>query len=316
MKKYQQWLCVALLFCGVSVANAQQKLIFTPQWTAQAQFVGFYVASSMGFYQDAGLDVVIRHPAASKPSIDYLTEGESQFITLNLVTAMTFIDNGIPLVNVLQMSQQNNLMIVSHTPLNGKESLRGKKVGHWKSGFSELPFAMDKKYGLGIQWVPFVSNINLYISGAIDAALAMSYNEFFQLKMAGQRIKNDQLLYMRDIGYNVPEDGLYVTADFYRKHKDLAIKFAEATRKGWEWAVANPEEALDIVMLTMRQIGTTGNMISQQWMIKEILRQLADKDTGKRSYRLEPKSVELANRILLESGFLKKEITYHQITQQ
>ena len=316
MKKYQQWLCVALLFCGVSVANAQQKLIFTPQWTAQAQFVGFYVASSMGFYQDAGLDVVIRHPAASKPSIDYLTEGESQFITLNLVTAMTFIDNGIPLVNVLQMSQQNNLMIVSHTPLNGKESLRGKKVGHWKSGFSELPFAMDKKYGLGIQWVPFVSNINLYISGAIDAALAMSYNEFFQLKMAGQRIKNDQLLYMRDIGYNVPEDGVYVTADFYRKHKDLAIKFAEATRKGWEWAVANPEEALDIVMLTMRQIGTTGNMISQQWMIKEILRQLADKDTGKRSYRLEPKSVELANRILLESGFLKKEITYHQITQQ
>jgi NitT/TauT family transport system substrate-binding protein len=316
MIKYQQWLCVALLFCGVSVANAQQKLVFTPQWTAQAQFVGFYVASSMGFYQDAGLDVVIRHPAASKPSIDYLTEGESQFITLNLVTAMTFIDNGIPLVNVLQMSQQNNLMIVSHTPLNGKESLRGKKVGHWKSGFSELPMAMDKKYGLGIQWVPFVSNVNLYISGAIDAALAMSYNEFFQLKMAGQRIKNDQLLYMRDIGYNVPEDGLYVTADFYRKHKDLAIKFAEATRKGWEWAVDHPDEALDIVMLTMRQTGTTGNMIAQQWMIKEILRQLADKDTGKRSYRLEPKSVELANSILLESGTIKKEITYHQITQQ
>ena len=316
MRKYQQWLCVALLFCGVSVANAQQKLIFTPQWTAQAQFVGFYVASSMGFYQDAGLDVVIRHPAASKPSIDYLTEGESQFITLNLVTAMTFIDNGIPLVNVLQMSQQNNLMIVSHTPLNGKESLRGKKVGHWKSGFSELPIAMDKKYGLGIQWVPFVSNVNLYISGAIDATLAMSYNEFFQLKMAGQRIKNDQLLYMRDIGYNVPEDGLYVTADFYHKHKDLAIKFAEATRKGWEWAFTHPEEALDIVMLTMRQTGTTGNMISQQWMIKEILRQLADKDTGKRSYRLEPKSVELANSILLESGVIKKEINSHQITQQ
>ena len=315
MNKYQHWLCVALVFCAACVVNAQPKLVFTPQWTAQSQFVGFYVASSMGFYQEAGLDVVIRHPAASKPSIDYLTEGESQFITLNLVTAMSFIDNGIPLVNVLQMSQQNNLMIVSHTPLSGKESLRGMKVGHWKSGFSELPMAMDKKYGLGIHWVPFVSNINLYISGAIDAALAMSYNEFFQLKMAGQRIKKEQLLYMRDIGYNVPEDGVYVTADFYSKHKDLAIKFAEATRKGWEWAVDHPEEALDIVMLTMRQTGTAGNMIAQQWMIKEILHQLADKDTGKRSYKLEPKSVELANRILLESGTIKKEITYHQITQ-
>lgn len=315
MNKYQHWLCVALVFCYTCVVNAQPKLVFTPQWTAQSQFVGFYVASSMGFYQEAGLDVVIRHPSASKPSIEYLTEGESQFITLNLVTAMSFIDNGIKLVNVLQMSQQNNLLIVSHTPLNGKESLRGKKVGHWRSGFSELPFAMDKKFGLGIQWIPFISHINLYISGAIDASLAMSYNELFQLKMAGQRIKDEQLLYMRDIGYNVPEDGVYVTADFYKRHKDLATKFAEATRKGWEWAVQHPEEALDIVMVTMRQNGTIGNMIAQEWMLKEILKQLADKDTGKRSYRLEPKSVELANRILMESGIIKKEITYHQITQ-
>ena len=315
MNKYQHWLCVALVFCVACVVNAQPKLVFTPQWTAQSQFVGFYVASSMGFYQEAGLDVVIRHPAASKPSIDYLTEGESQFITLNLVTAMNLIDDGIPLVNVLQMSQQNNLLIVSHTPLNGKESLRGKKVGHWKSGFSELPMAMDKKYGLDIQWIPFISNVNLYISGAIDAALAMSYNEFFQLKMAGQRIKKEQLLYMRDIGYNVPEDGVYVTTDFYLKHKDLVIMFAEATRKGWEWAVEHPEEALDIVMVTMRQSGIPGNMIAQEWMLKQILNQLADKDTGKRSYKLEPKAVELANRILLESGVIKKEITYHQITQ-
>ena len=105
MKKYQHWLCVALAFCSSCVVNAQQKLVFTPQWTAQSQFVGFYVANSMGFYQEAGLDVVIRHPSASKPSINYLTEGESQFITLNLVTAMSFIDNGIPLVNVLQMSR-------------------------------------------------------------------------------------------------------------------------------------------------------------------------------------------------------------------
>jgi NitT/TauT family transport system substrate-binding protein len=133
--------------------------------------------------------------------------------------------------------------------------------------------------------------------------------------MAGQRIKKEQLLYMRDVGYNVPEDGVYVTADFYLKHKDLAIKFAEATRKGWEWAVEHPEEALDIVMLTMRQSGIPGNMIAQDWMLKQILSQLADKDTSKRSYKLEPKAVELANRILLESGVIKKEITYHQITQ-
>lgn len=314
MKRLQLWLCVTFLLCGTGIAKAQ-KLVFTPQWTAQAQFVGYYVASSKGFYQEAGLDVSIKHPSISRPSSDYLQAGESQFITLNLVTAMTLIDKGVQLVNILQTSQQNSLLIVSHTPLKGKESLRGKKVGHWRSGFSELPIAMDKKYNLGIKWIPFLSHINLFISKAIDATLAMSYNEFFQLKMAGQRIKNNQLLYMRDIGYNVPEDGLYVTADFYLKNKDVVMKFAEATRKGWEWAMDHPEEALDIVMLTIKQNGNSSNIISQEWMMKEILKQIADKDTGKRSYKLESHSLDLANRILLESGLIKKGITYKQITQ-
>lgn len=315
MMKYRLWLCVALIMWTSGMAEAQKKMVFTPQWVPQAQFVGFYVASSMGFYQEAGLDVTIKHPSASKPNVEYLVEGESQFITLNLVTAMMHISNGIPLVNVMQVSQQNNLLIVSHTPLKGPESLRGKKVGHWRSGHSELPMAMDRKYGLGIQWVPFVSNINLYISGAIDAATAMSYNELFQLKMAGQRISDDQLLYMRDIGYNIPEDGVYVTLDFYRKHKEQVKRFVEATRRGWEWAVAHPEEALDIVMVTMQQTVGGGNLIAQQWMLNEILQQLADKDTGKRSYKLDPKSLQLANSIMLGTGILKKEITYKRMTQ-
>lgn len=313
MKRILLWLVAAILL--LNTVNAQKKVVFTPQWTAQAQFVGFYVANNMGFYKDAGLDVTIKHPSASKPSIDYLTRGESQFITLQLVTAMTLMDKGFKLVNVLQMSQQNNLLVVSRTPLNSQEGLRGKKVGYWQSGFSELPFAMDKKFGLGIQWIPFNSNINLYISGAIDATLAMSFNELFQLRMAGQRIKKEQLLYMRDIGYNVPEDGVYVTLDYYRQHQDEVQKFAEATRKGWEWAAEHPEEALDMVMVTMRQNGVGGNLIAQEWMEKEILSQLADKDTGKRSYKLEPKAVDLANSILLESGIIKKKITYKQIAQ-
>lgn len=313
MKRILLWLVAAILL--LNTVNAQKKVVFTPQWTAQAQFVGFYVANNMGFYKDAGLDVTIKHPSASKPSIDYLTKGESQFITLQLVTAMTLMDKGFKLVNVLQMSQQNNLLVVSRTPLNSQEDLRGKKVGYWQSGFSELPFAMDKKFGLGIQWIPFNSNINLYISGAIDATLAMSFNELFQLRMAGQRIKKEQLLYMRDIGYNVPEDGVYVTLDYYRQHQDEVQKFAEATRKGWEWAAEHPEEALDMVMVTMRQNGVGGNLIAQEWMQKEILSQLADKDTGKRSYKLEPKAVDLANSILLESGIIKKKITYKQIAQ-
>ena len=62
MKRFLLWLVAATLL--LNTVNAQKKVVFTPQWTAQAQFVGFYVANNMGFYKDAGLDVTIKHPSA------------------------------------------------------------------------------------------------------------------------------------------------------------------------------------------------------------------------------------------------------------
>ena len=309
-------LIVLLLLLGMAMdSQAQTKLVFTPQWTAQAQFAGFYVAEAKGFYKEAGLNVSIVHPSSSNPNINRLKMGQCQFITFHLVSALKFINEGIQLVNISQHFQQNTQMIVSHKPLKGIESLRGMKIGHWKSGFSELAFSMNNRYNLGIQWVPFISHINLYISNAIDATMAMSYNEYFQLKIAGQKIQKDQTLYFRDIGYNVPEDGVYTTASFYKSHKQEVEKFAEATRKGWEWAYNNPEETLDIVMMYCQANKVATNRVAQQWMLEECLKVLGNKNTGKRTYTLDPKGLDLANQLMTEGGVIKKNIPYQQITQ-
>lgn len=309
-------LIVLFILLGLAThSQAQTRLVFTPQWTAQAQFAGFYVADAKGFYKEAGLNVSIEHPSSSNPNINRLKMGQCQFITLHLVSAMKFIDEGIQLVNISQHFQQNTQMIVSHKPLKGIESLRGMKIGHWKSGFSELAFSMNNRYDLNIQWVPFISHINLYISNAIDATMAMSYNEYFQLKIAGQKIQKDQTLYFRDIGYNVPEDGVYTTASFYKTHKQEVEKFAEATRKGWEWAYQNPEETLDIVMMYCQANNVATNRVVQEWMLQECLKVLSNKNTGKRTYTLDPKGLDLANQLMTEGGVIKKNIPYQQITQ-
>ncbi len=306
---------IALSVLCSTIATAQNKVALTLQWSAQAQFTGYYVAQAKGFYKDAGLDVTIKHPASSKSSVEYLRSGQCQFATIQLLAAMKEIDKGMQLVNVLQTSQQNGAVIVSHEPLKGLQSLCGKKVGHWKAGYSELPMAIDKQYKLDIEWVPFLSHINLYISGAIDATLVMIYNEYIQLEMAGQRIKKNQRLFMKDIGYNTPEDGLYVTMSYYKRNKDLVQKFADATRKGWEWAIAHPEEALDIVMLTIRNEGNVSNMVIQERMMKACFDLMKDSD-GKRTYTLSPKALSAANKLLYETGFIENNISYKQITGQ
>ena len=54
------------------VKAQEEKLIFTPQWTAQAQFAGYYVAQELGFYYKAGLDVEIVHPSVTQTAMGSL----------------------------------------------------------------------------------------------------------------------------------------------------------------------------------------------------------------------------------------------------
>ena len=303
-----------ILACCLSVL-AQKEIVFSPQWTAQAQFAGFYIADVKGYYREAGLNVRIQHPSVSNSCISQLKEGKSQIITLHLSSALRFINEGMPLVNVMQILQNNSQVIVSHKPLNSIHDLKGKRVGCWKAGFTELAYIMDKQLQLGIEWIPFISHINLYISKAIDATLAQDYNELFQLKLAGQRIQDNQIIHLSDIGFNIPADGLYVKADYYRKNKAEIDKFVAATKKGWEWAAQHPKETLDIVMDVCKKNNVKTNRPTQQWMLQQFTNLMIDKKSGKRTYLLDTNSLDMANRLMYDNGFLKKKITYQQITQ-
>lgn len=303
------------LWLVTGTLHAQEPLVFVPHWSAQAQFAGYYAAEANGYYRDAGLNVQIKHARAGGTLFDRVRKGENMLLSLQLVTAMRLNDEGSHLVNILQYFQQNSQLIISHYPLRSAKDLNGMRVGHFRNGSSELLFALARRYRLNVEWVPFLSNTNLFVSGAIDATLAMSYNELFQLRIAGQRIKPDHMMRMSDMGYDVPEDGLYVNASYYKKRKDEIDKFAAATQKGWEWVATHPDDALELVLLYMRQNGVAANHILQRWMLNECINLLSEKESGRRTYRLSEKSVQLANRVLREGGIINHPITYQQLTR-
>ena len=295
-------------------ASAQDEtIVFTPQWTAPAQFAGYYVAEAKGFYREAGLKVKIEHPSATQPAMSRLRSGHCQATTLQLCQAMEILDGGTPLVNILQTSMNNAMVIVS---ARGKDPLtqKGAKVGIWSVGFGQLAICMSIKDSLDYQWVRFAQNINLFLSGALDATLAMSYNEYYQLVQAGIEMSDKNVYRFCDHGYNVQEDGVYMTRDYYEKHKELAKKFAQASRRGWEWAAQHPEEALDIVMQYVERDHIATNRIMQRLMLKEVLRLQVDRESKKREFRLRPDMVQLASRLMVEYGMLSKEVTYSQLT--
>lgn len=302
--------CVMLSFCWLAQA---QKFIFTPQWTAQAQFAGYYVAYEKGFYRDAGLDVEIVHPSLTRSALSRVRANESQATTLQLCQALEIIDSGVPLVNILQTSMNNALVIVSRKdedPILQK----GMRVGTWSVGFDQIAICLSLREGLNYEWVPFSTGLTLFLTGAIDATLAMTYNELQELMQAGVEITDRNIYRFCDHDYNIQEDGVYMTRPYFEAHQEEARKFAEASRLGWEWAAEHPEETLDIVMDYVDRNHVATNRVMQKRMLEEILRLQVDRESGQREYRLRPDMVEKAGTMMQENQMILHKISFEELS--
>ena len=306
MRQYIFFLLLILLY----VPTIQgQRITITPKWTAQAQFTGYYVADKMGFYKEEGLDVRIIHPAISESSFSVLQNGKSQVAVMNLSFALTARASGAKIINIMQTSQENSLMLVSRHPLNDIASLKQKDIAVWNHLSQNLLDRISARYQLNCKWIRFNSGVNLFLAGAVDICLVGSYNEYLQLAEYGLRPDDTYLLHFSDYGYDLPEDGLYVTDEFYQAHPDIIPKLVRASIRGWEWANEHTEKALDIVMDIVHENNIGTNRYHQRKMMEEILRLQVDKSCNKRTYLLSPEDFESASDILL-NGLERENIHY------
>lgn len=301
-----------ILITFVGIPTYAQQVVFTPQWTPQSQFAGYYVAQEMGFYKDAGVDVVIDHTSTSDLVMNRLLKGKCNAITMTLFDAIYHIDHGAEIVNVLQTAQRSgHVIVVRDDNIRNIEQLRGKRVGIWRSSFSQLVQLMDLDYDLGIEWIKFIQSINLYISGAIDATMAMTYNELYWIRSSG--FEDKTVIPLADIGYDYPEEGLYVSSEYYEKYPEKARAFAEASRRGWEWAHEHPEQTLDIVMEIMKREQVPASRMHQEWMLREVLKQQFPKGEDRPSFKLDEGKVKELNALLIRHGRIENELSVEQI---
>lgn len=301
-----------LMLLFLSDVDAQQ-IVFTPQWLPQSQFAGYYVALEKGFYKEAGLDVVIEHTSSSDNAQNRLREGKCNAITMNVFDAIFNIDQGMEVVNVLQTALHTGLVIVPrNNDIKKLKDLSGKRVGIWRTHYYELSQIVNEDYDLNIEWIPFVQSVNLYISGAVDATMAMVYNEAYHIYASG--FENVSFISLSDYGYDFPEEGVYFTKEYYEKYPDKAKAFAEASRRGWEWTHEHPDEALDIVMKVIEKNNLPAGRQHQKWMLNEILRLQCDSISEKPTFELDENKVMQINELLIRYNCINDVVTKSRIT--
>ncbi len=305
------------LFVAVCV-SAQDKMTLMPAWLPQAQFAGYYVALEKGFYSDENIDLTIEHMGvnSSKPGIERIGNGEVDVIVSHPIQALMARDYGIKVRNVLQVTQSTGMMVVSHKTLDGPQSLNGQSIGRWKSGFSEICEICCLNNNLDVRWVPFLNGINLFISKAVDATVVMSYNEYYSLVEAMGSIDPDKVLRFADCGYDIPEDGLYVTEEYLTTHRELVDRFCRATIKGWNYCVEHKEESIDIVMGFMEKAGVMTNRYHQSVMLDGMIELLKNRQTGLIDYSPIPQDkYDKLIEDLLKTNFIQEPVSYSDFSK-
>ena len=314
-QKFRYILLATLMLILPPTVSRAEDFVLTTAWIAQSQFAGYYIAKEKGFYREVGLNVIIQHPSLTSSAFNRLKTEQCDAAMFSMMSAMDFISQGIPLVNIFQDSMNSSNILVSRWDTDPLK-MKGKKVAIFNSDPNYLTFIMSKKEGMNYEWIRFTSNINLFLSGAVDATMVVSYNEYYQLIQAGYKLSEENLYRFSDHEYNIQENGVYVKREYFKNHRETCRKFAQASRKGWEWAAAHQKEALDIVMKYVRRYNSPTNHVMQRLMLEEILRLQINHDTKQREFRVRQDMVEKASRLMVEAGMLRRPVTYKELIGQ
>lgn len=241
---------------------------FIPHWLPQAQFAGYYMAQEKGLYKKHGLDLTIRRGGPEYPPSETIARGKVTFASTFLSSALELRDRGVRLVNIGQIVQRSGFILVTKkaSGINTPADLNGKKVGIWNA-FRLQPQAFFRKYGIAVKPVDQGATMNLFLRDGVVAASAMWYNEYHALLNAGLNEDEIKAFFFDQHGLNFPEDGIYCLEETVRRNADLCRGFISASLEGWEYAFANPEETLDVVMRHIRKANVGTNRVHQRWML-------------------------------------------------
>ncbi|MDO4481171.1 MAG: ABC transporter substrate-binding protein [Bacillota bacterium] len=291
--------------------NGLDKITVQSLWLPQGQFAGLYAAEAKGFYEEEGIDVEILPGGTDVSSEDQVENDVAQVGVAFYSSVLTYQEGGYDFINVFQTFRNSPQYLVAKAESGIKtgKDLKGKKVGSWFGGRQYEFYALAQLNGLDpekdIEWKQQDYTMDQFISGELDVASAMSYNEYLLLLENGFNEEDLNVIDMNKEGAAMLEDCLFVKRSWAEENRDLLVRFIRATIKGWKYVAENPEEAAQIVY----EAGKNSTLEHQIAMTEKVLESVIPEgsDESQIGYPDE-KSILQTIDLGLQSGLIKSRI--------
>ena len=251
------------------------------QWFVQAQFGGYYAAKDKGFYEEQCLDVTILEGGVDIVPQTQLAQGAADYAIAWVPKALASREQGAGIVDVAQVFQRSGTLQVSwaDSGISTPADLKGKKVGNWGFGNEYELFAgltqAGLKPGKDVELVQQQFDMQALLNREIDAAQAMTYNEYAQVLEAvnpdtGELYQPEDftVINWNDVGTAMYQDAIWASEERLADaaYQDMTQRFVTASLKGWIYCRDNAQECADIITANGSKLGAS----HQLWMMNEV----------------------------------------------
>ena len=245
-------------------------------WTPNTNHTGIYVAQEMGWYEEAGLNVEIIIPGES--DVHQVVGTGSADFGVSYQEGATFARvEGVPIVSIAAVIQHNTSGFASRSSvgIETPTDLAGKRYGSFGSPieYPTIDLLMQCEGGtaadvefIDIGWADFLS-----VTEANQVDFAWIYYGWTGINAELQGV---------DLNIVMLKDYLDCIPDYYTPilitNESLIVNdpetvraFVGATARGFEYAIANPTEATDILLAANADLDADLVRASQAWLANE-----------------------------------------------
>ncbi len=275
MKKYIViFVTLFLLFSCKGKPDSDAKISVTLDWTPNTNHTGLYVAQELGYFAEEGLEVEILQPGQGITD-QIVATGKSQFGVSYQENVIRARSEDIPLVSIAAVIQHNTsgFAFLKESGIKSVIDFENKRYGSWDSP-SELAIlknVMDK-HGADYDKVKVISGIYDFFSTiGKEADFEWIYYGWDGVYAEGRDI---------EMGY-IPLNTLNPIFDYYTpviisseeylaNNPETTAKFMRAVKRGYEYCIAEPEKAADIMLkhvpeLNEKQVRASLDYLASQY---------------------------------------------------
>ncbi|MFZ9384708.1 MAG: ABC transporter substrate-binding protein [Ilumatobacteraceae bacterium] len=251
------------------------------QWFIQAQFAGYFAAIDQGYYAAQCLDVTIVEGGVDIVPQQQLADGAVDFALSWVPKALASREAGANIVNIAQVFQRSGTLQVSFKDkgIASPADFAGKKIGNWGFGNEFEIFAALTKAGLDpaadVELVQQQFDMAALLAGDIDAAEAMTYNEYAQVLEAVNpdtgalyTPEDFNVVSYEEEGVGMLQDAIWASGERLadEAYRATAVKFVAASLQGWAYCRDNVQACADIVVAKGSKLGAS----HQLWQMNEV----------------------------------------------